>query len=157
MTIFIFSLSVFNIITPRFIEGLHISVSPERFKTPSVVLILCPARAFSDVRKLSASELLDDLGRISGVRINRKRAGIASQGAIPLSISVVVIEGDGGYFFSMDIFPDVQLCPVQEGMNANVGSGSKIGLELVPELWRLISQIPNVLLVPRREIPLLGP
>src|SRR3989338_9468886 len=41
-------------------------------------------------------------------------------------------------------------------MNAQGGSRREISLKLIPQLWRLITHVPLVVAIPRREIPLFG-
>src|SRR3546814_10665042 len=45
---------------------------------------------------------------------------------------------------------------MQQRMHADVGAGGEVGLELVPELRRLVAEIPLGVLAARAEHPLLG-
>ena len=55
-------------------------------------------------------------------------------------------------FSPLDVLPDVQLGPVEQRMDAHVRPRREVGLELVPELGRLIAHAPVVVLVARREV-----
>src|SRR5208337_4376529 len=61
------------------------------------------------------------------------------------------------YLFPFDIFPDVELGPVEQGVDSEMSTGREIGLVLVPKLGRLVADIPLTLVVARGKITLLGP
>src|SRR3546814_2487390 len=46
---------------------------------------------------------------------------------------------------------------VQQRVDADVGARREVGLELVPELRRLVAEVPGPALAARAEHPLLGP
>src|SRR4051812_17659894 len=81
---------------------------------------------------------------------------MAAQGTKALAGTLVVIERDRGDLLPTDVLPDVELGPVEQRMNSQVCPRSKLGLELVPELRRLVADIPVRLICPGREIALLG-
>src|SRR6202011_1258405 len=97
--------------------------------------------------------LRDNVRDRTRCRLHRFRAGCAAQAPIsePVSGEVYVDHRD---VFSLDIFPNVCLGPMQQGMNSDVGSGIKISLVLVPEFRRLILKVPFKVLIPRRKIAL---
>ena len=62
-----------------------------------------------------------------------------------------------GHVLALDVFPDVQLGPVQQRVNADVGARLEVRLELVPQLGRLVLDVPFHVLVARAEVAFLGP
>ena len=56
----------------------------------------------------------------------------------------------------LDVLPDVQLRPVQQRVNPHVRAGGEVGLELVPQLRRLVRHVPVAVPVARREVPFLA-
>ena len=89
------------------------------------------------------------------IGFDREGARVAAQRAVALAAALVVVERNGGDTFALDIFPDIQLGPIQQGVDAQVGSGGEIGFVLVPEFGRLLADIPLALLVAGREVALL--
>ncbi len=59
-----------------------------------------------------------------------------------------------GDLFQLDVFPDVQLGPIEERVNPNMGARRKRRLILIPEFGRLVAKIPFSVLVPQRKVPL---
>src|SRR5437879_6429066 len=96
---------------------LHVSITSELFKSVFTFLVLGPAGA---LRSFGMAQFLDDLADGPGFRLNRKRAGGAAQAAIPFSLLVSKVQRDYRNAFAFDIFPNIQLGPVQQWMNPNV-------------------------------------
>src|SRR3546814_18265231 len=61
-----------------------------------------------------------------------------------------------GHLLAPRVEPDVDLGPVQQRVNSDMGAGREIGLVLVPELRRLVAEIPGAGLAARAEHALLG-
>ena len=88
------------------------------------------------------TQFLDDFADGFRSRLDGEGAGRAAQAAVPLPFAVGEIERNHGDLLSLDVFPDVQLRPVQQRVDANVRAFFEIGLELVPQLRRLVAEIP---------------
>src|SRR5439155_20657966 len=56
-----------------------------------------------------------------------------------------------------DVAPDVALRPVEERMDAQMCARRQVGVEVAPELGRLITEIPLAAVAAGAENPLLGP
>ena len=82
-------------------------------------------------------------------------AGPAAEAAVARAVALVVVERHGRDVLALDVLPDVQLGPVEQRVDAHVRARREVGLELVPELGRLIADVPVVVLVARREVALL--
>ncbi len=91
----------------KFKFELHVSFSSQRLQSPSVILVLGPARSLGDVFQFSASKFFNDFLRVLASESIGKRAGITPQGTVTFPISLIVVEGDRGDFFPVNIFPDV--------------------------------------------------
>src|SRR6476659_2435547 len=102
------------------------------------------------------AELFDHLTNRSGRGLDGERARGAAQAPVPFALGVREVEGNDGDVFPLDVLPNVQLRPVKERMNSNVSDFLEIGVKLVPELWRLILDIPFYVFVARAEIAFLG-
>src|SRR5256885_13132179 len=140
---------------PRANTTLHVAVTAQRFETPAVGSILRAARTFRDVRELAGPQLDDDFADVLRGGGDGRRAWVAAERAIAFPASVVVVERDGRDRFAFDVLPDVELGPVEQRMHADVGPRREVGLVLIPELGRLLLDLPNVRLVARREVALL--
>ena len=80
---------------------------------------------------------------------------MAAERSVPAAVALVVIERDGRHALAIDVLPDVQLGPVQQRMDPDVGARRELGLVLVPELRRLLRHVPFVAGIARREVALL--
>src|SRR5919199_2080918 len=111
-----------------------------------------PAGALRDLRGL---ELGDDL--VERARGRRHGGGdvLVAQAAVALAVPGEV-EVDDRDPLALRVLPDVDLGPVQERVDADVRAFREAGHVLVPELGRLVLQIPARVLAARREIALLG-
>ena len=87
---------------------------------------------------------------------HRRRAGPAAQRAVAHALAVVEVERGDGDVLALDVLPDVELGPVEQRVHAHVRAGREVGLEVAPQLGRLVVDVPVVLDVARREVALLG-
>src|SRR5690349_8800701 len=125
-------------------ERLHVSIFSQQLHSSS--FILCTARSLGD---RGVAQLFDNVVNGAGGGLDRHRAGGAAQASIPGPVPLVQIEVDKGNILELDVFPDIDLRPVQERMDPNVGARRKSGLELIPQLGRLVAEIPIAVLVSR--------
>src|SRR5207253_4411514 len=131
---------------------LHVTVFAKQLHPAA--LILGPARAFRDG---GVTELLNDCIHGFGCGFDRSRAGSAAKTAVPRAVAFVKVQIDDGDVLCPDVFPDVDLCPVQEGMDPDVCAFWEGGLKLVPQFRWLLTEIPIAMFIARREVALLGP
>src|SRR6185295_2676578 len=89
-------------------------------------------------------------------RFDRGRAGRAAETPIAGSLTFIEIEIDEGNVFELDVLPNIDFSPIQQRMDPDMCSWRKGRLELIPELRRLIPEIPIAMLVTRREVTFLG-
>src|SRR6187431_116025 len=89
-------------------------------------------------------------GRVCGL------AGPAAEAAVTRAGPLVVVQRHRRDRLALDVLPDVQLGPVEQRVDTHVRAGREVGLELIPELGRLVADVPVVVLVTRREVALLG-
>ena len=73
-----------------------------------------------------------------------------------MPVPSVEVEGRHRDALALDVLPDVELGPVEQRVHAHVRAGLEVGLEVAPELRRLVVDVPVVLHVARREVALLG-
>src|SRR5207248_1583741 len=66
------------------------------------------------------------------------------------------IERDDRDAFAPRVGPDVAFGPMQDRMHAQVRAGRRRGVEVIPELGRLVAHVPQPLGAAWREDPLLG-
>ena len=93
---------------------------------------------------------------VPALGLDRLCARRAAERAVARAVALIIVERHGRDVLALDILPDIQLRPVEQGVNAHMRAGGKVGLELVPELGRLVVEIPVVVLVARGEIALLA-
>src|SRR3546814_9303818 len=94
--------------------------------------------------------------RSAGLGGDRRGDVAVALRAVALAVPGQVERHDGDAL-APGVEPDVQLGPVQQRVDANVGARREVGLELVPELRRLVAEVPGPALAARAEHPLLGP
>ena len=82
--------------------------------------------------------------------------GYTAEAAVALALLVGEVERDDRDVLALDVLPDVQLGPVQQRMDADVRARLEVGLELVPQLRRLVLDVPFHVLVARAEVAFLG-
>src|SRR4026209_371637 len=70
--------------------------------------------------------------------------------------TVIKVQGNDRNPLTLDVLPDIQFRPMEERVNADVGAGREISLELTPEFRRLVRRAPLHPLIARGEVPLLG-
>src|SRR5687767_2893232 len=84
-------------------------------------------------------------------------AGSTAETAITSPISLVQVEVDERNTLELDVLPDIDFRPIQQRMDPDVCPGRKRGLELIPELRRLITEIPVAMLIARGKIAFFRP
>src|SRR5258706_1587908 len=119
--------------------------------------VLQPAGALRDIFKLSALEFRNDVIDGLCLALDRSLAGGASQTAVPCAGALVVIKRHRRNLFALNVFPNMQLRPIEQWMDANMRAGREIGLKLVPKFRGLVAHIPKVIFIARGEITLFGP
>jgi hypothetical protein len=112
-----------------------------------------PAAALGDP---GGRQLLDDLVEGGGVARDGGGDVLVAERAVALAVPGEV-QVDHGDVLAADVAPDVELGPVQERVDPDVGAGREAGHVLVPELRRLVLEVPGVARVARAEVALLGP
>src|ERR1035437_2794556 len=132
----------------------HVPVPPQLLEGGFAFLVLRPARP---LRRPRAAQFLYDLSHSAGLRLDGERARVTANAPVPRPLVVREIEWDDGDALALDILPDIQLRPVQQGVNADMCPWLKVRLELVPQLRRLVLEVPFHILVARAEIAFLGP
>src|SRR3990167_8417503 len=101
------------------------------------------------------TQLIDDLvDRLRG-RLDGRGAGCATEAPVASAIALVEIQIHEGNIFVLDVLPDIDLRPIQQRMDADMGAGRESRLELIPEFGRLIAEIPVAMLIAGRKIPFL--
>ena len=124
----------------------HVAVAAQRLEPAAVVLVLRPARALGDVRGTSRPQLDDDLRHVRRVRLHRLRARPAAERAIALCRCPGRSTAARSGFRSRSMYSQMfELRPVEQRMDAHVRARRELGLVLVPELRRLIGDVPVVL------------
>src|SRR3984885_11579762 len=112
-------------------------------------------RAPRALRHLGVLKLDQDFFNARGSRIDRKRdVGIAER-AITLAAFGEIKRNDRDVF-ALRIGPYVGFGPMQDRVNTQMRTRRRGGVELVPEFWRLVANVPSALSAARREHPLLG-
>ena len=91
-------------------------------------LVLRPAAAFGYLRRL---EFVDDLVNRVGVGIDRPAAGLTADAAEAFAV-FGEIEARGGDILSFDVFPDIDLSPAEEWVDAYMFLFGGFCLVLVP-------------------------
>src|ERR1039458_8956178 len=122
------------------IASSHVPVPPQLLERPLTLLILRPARP---LRHSRAAQFLHDLMHRARLRLDRERARVTPNAPVPLSLLVGKVERDDRHALTLDVLPDVQLRPMQQRMNPDVGPGLEVRLELVPQFRRLILDVPD--------------
>src|SRR5215208_2793285 len=133
----------------------HVPVAAERLEPAAVVLVLRASRPLGDVREAAALQLDDDLLHVLRVRCHRLGARPAAEGPEALTLALVVVQAHRGDALALDVLPDVELRPIEQRMDAHVGARRELRGILVPELGRLIGNVPVVLARAWREVALL--
>src|SRR3989454_1435268 len=131
--------------------ALHVAVFAEELHPAAFVL-----RAAGALGYRGAAQFLDD--RIDGLGrgLDREGAGSAAQAPVAGPVALVEVEVDDRDVLGADVFPDVDLCPVEQGVDPDVRARGAGGREPLPQLRRLLPEVPVAVLVPRREVAFLG-
>src|SRR5207245_11401622 len=124
--------------------ALPISSFSKQFHPTAFIL-----RAAGALGYRGASQLLDDLVNGFCRGLDRERAGGAAQAPIAGPVALVEVEVDDRDVFGADVFPDVDLRPVEQRMDPNVRALGEGGLELIPQLRGLLPEVPIAVLVSR--------
>src|SRR5262245_52309625 len=134
-------------------RGSHIPFAAQLLEP--VLAVLETPRPLGHVLQLAALQLDDDVVHVLRRAVDGRLAGAATEAAIAGARSLVVVERNGRDALALDVLPDVHLGPVEQRVDTDVRAGREVGLELVPELGRLVAHVPGVVLVARREVALL--
>src|ERR1035437_3656150 len=131
----------------------HVAIAPQFLEGIFAFLVLRAACAFGDS---GGAQFVDDFP--DGFRLgpDRESAGITANRAIAFAFGVREIERNHGNIFALDVFPDVQLGPMEQRMYPDVCALFEIRFELVPQLRRLVRDVPFHVLVPQTEVTLFG-
>src|SRR5687767_7837493 len=92
---------------------LHVSIAAQRFEPAAVVLVLRAPGALRNPRKTTGFQLDNDLRHIARVRVHRLGAGPAAQRTVAAAGTLVVIERHRRDALPLDVFPDIQLGPIE--------------------------------------------
>src|SRR5205807_6725732 len=107
--------------------GSHVTIFTEELHPAA--FILRPARALGYVR---VAQLLDDLVNGFCRGLDREGAGGAAQAPVASPVALVEVQVDDRDVLGANVFPDVDLGPVEHGMDPDVRALGERGLELVP-------------------------
>src|SRR5918996_1779080 len=119
------------------------------------VLGLVIHRATAPLGDLGGLQLGDHL--VQGRRVAVDREGDVGIAQRPVALAVPgEIEIDQRNALALRIAPDVDLAPMQQRVHPDMGLGREAGHVLVPELGRLVLEVPAIVLAARAEVALLG-
>src|SRR4029077_1529210 len=130
---------------------LHVPVFSEQLHPAPFIL-----RAARSLCHRGVPQLVNDVVHGLCRRSDWRRAGRTAEAAIAGPLPLVEIEIDEGNVLALDVFPNIDFRPIQQRMNSDVCPRRKSRLELIPELRRLIAEIPIAMFVTRREVAFLG-
>src|SRR6185295_11303103 len=132
-------------------SSLHVSVFSQQLHPTPFIL-----RAARSLRHRGMPQLVDNV--VHGLRrgSDRHRAGRTTKTAIAGPIPLVEIEIHEGNVLELDVFPNIDLRPIQQRVDSDVCAWREGRLELIPEFRRLIAEIPITMFVTRREVSFLG-
>src|SRR6185312_12376902 len=99
-------------------------------------------RASGAFGNLGGVEFGDDLIERTGIRFDGKRDVRVAERAIPLSVAGQ-IQRDDRNAFATRVAPDVALGPMQDWMHPQMRAGWRRCVEVVPELGRLVANVPG--------------
>src|SRR5580704_13043128 len=105
------------------------------------VLGLVVKRAAGALRHLGLFELDEDFLDIRRGRLHRESDVGIAQRAITLAV-LGEIKRNNRDVLTLGVGPDVGLGPMQDRVNAQMGARRRRGVELVPELRRLVAHVP---------------
>src|SRR5690242_300398 len=131
----------------------HVSAGAQPLEGVLGLLVLGAAGALGDARALELGDDRVDVGRLAR---HRPGARPAAQRAVAPPVARE-IELDHRDALALRVAPHIELGPMQQRMDAQVDAGREFRVEVVPELRRLVAEIPFRILGPRAEHPLLGP
>src|ERR1051326_3416624 len=141
----------FNHLTHLTSATSHIPIPPQLLESVLTFLILRPAGA---LRGFGYAEFFNDFADATGIGFDWESAGSAAEAAVAFVFAIGEVKRNDRDIFAFDVFPDIQLGPMQQRMNADVRSLLEISLELVPQLRRLVFDVPFHIFVAGTEITL---
>src|ERR1035438_215225 len=109
----------------------HVAVAPKLLESVLAFLVLRPAGALG---RAVVAQLLDDLAHRARLRLDGERARVTADAPVTFPLLVREVERDDGHALALDVFPDIQLRPVQQRVDADMGARLEVRLELVPQL-----------------------
>ena len=136
---------------------LHVPVPAQCLQSAPILRILGRPRSFGNVGELAGAKLIDDVCGTAGGGFDGASTRGTPQRPIAPAFPLIVVHRHCGDLLPVDIFPDVQLRPIEQRVDPDVGARGEICLELVPEFGRLVAYVPVVVYRAWREVALLGP
>src|SRR5258708_15057684 len=115
-------------------HGSHIPIASEFLERILVLVVLGADVTF---RSPGDPQFLDDFADVGGAGLDRESARRAAQAAIPLALAIREVQWNHWNLLALDIFPHIELRPVEQRMDADMGALFEVGLELVPKFRRL--------------------
>src|SRR2546429_1200331 len=107
--------------------GSHVAVFAEELHPAAFIL-----RAACALGYVRVAQLLDDLVNGFCRGLDREGAGGATQAPVASPFALVEVQVDDRDVLGANVFPDVDLGPVEQGMDPDVRAFGERGLELVP-------------------------
>src|SRR6187549_3264477 len=139
-TLFTESLKIDELLTQRKVREAclsHVSLAAQLFET--VFSVLHAPGPLRDILERSALQFGDDVVDVLRRALDRPLARAAAEAAIARPVALVVVQRHGRDVLALDVLPDVELGPIEQRVDAQVRARREVGLELVPELRRLIT------------------
>src|SRR6266446_5343266 len=133
-------------------EPSHVARGAQALEGVLGLLVLRASGALGDGGALELGNNIVDAG---GRTRHGAGAGRAAERAIAPPVARE-IEIDHRDRLAPHIAPDVELGPMQQRVDAEMDAGRELGVEMVPELRRLVAEIPLRVLRARAEDALLG-
>src|SRR5512135_18530 len=130
----------------------HVALGAQALEGVLALVVHGAARALGLAGRL---ELGDDLRDGACGRAHGEGDVLLAERAKALAVARE-IERHHRHALALDVAPDVDLGPVQQRMDADVAARRRIGVELVPELRRLLPEIPGAGRIARAEHALLA-
>src|SRR5439155_25454739 len=115
----------------------HIPVFAEQLHPAAFVL-----RAPRPLGYVRVAQFRDDLVHGPGCGLDREGARGAAQAPVAGSVALVEVEVNDRDVLGADVFPDVDLRPVEQGMDPDVRALGEGGFELIPQLRGLLPEVP---------------
>src|SRR5215471_4950861 len=116
----------------------HVSLRAQALEGVLALVVHRAARALGLAARL---QLQDDLGDGGGVRRHREGDILLAQRSEAATVARE-IKGHHRHALSLDITPNVDLRPAEERVHAHVAARRRLRVEAVPELRRLVPEVP---------------